>query len=145
MLWSVFKTFGGHLLFLWGHRYIYFELEVISVLMFKDRVDPIACVLCRIYAMDSSDSSSSATPADYYWRCNQIPVTTLRCVYIDVTTRLTLRSTDIHRQQKRNEEKQTNREIESFQSLGNCWRKLWFFSDSHAHWTEKLKKHQQLL
>ena len=50
------KKFGGHQSFLWGHWYPCFGLLVTSWLGFKARVGPLACMLCCLCFMDSSDS-----------------------------------------------------------------------------------------
>ena len=137
ILWC-FDLFEGHrhfFIFLWAHSYTFFELPVMSHDFQRHGG------FHRSRALSPSCNGFLRLISQCY-TCRSLK--TLRCICIDVTTRLTLRSIHIYQQQERNDEKQINREIESFRSLGNCWRKLCFFSDGHAHWTEKLKKHQQL-
>ena len=50
------KNFGGHQSFLWDHW--------LSVLTFKTRLDPYACMFYRLHAMDSIDLTEYVTPAD---------------------------------------------------------------------------------
>ena len=49
-LMCLLKIFGGHMYFLWGHWYPYFELLMTSALGFKARVDSFACVLCHLHS-----------------------------------------------------------------------------------------------
>ena len=49
----LFCNFGGHQSFLWGH---WFGLLMISVLVFKARGGPLACILPCLCAMDFLDS-----------------------------------------------------------------------------------------